>query len=468
MEQQNNNFNIDVEIKRLKRKKRKRRLRLRIFKVVNVVVCAVTFLVIGVCMIILKRPEISETENRKLAKWPDFSFNDYFSGKYTAGIENHYNDTVPGRETFKAMVASIRDCFGVRSDEARIHGTVITKDEKKEKTTEAEEIILPEETASAEKSTESTSEAAASPTEKDDWDDPAVEGEISNSILVYKNRGIMLYGGSYENGGIYAESVNAFKRDLGDDVNVYSMVCPTPVSYYLPEKYSDMSGSEKDNIDNINSLLEDVIPVDAYGALMPHKKEDIFKRTDHHWSQLGAYYAAEEFAKAAGVPFADINCYEKEEHSGYVGTLYGYSGDADLKNNPEDFVCYRPKNNYQTEYFSPDLSEQWEGSLMMNIDRLDTVSWYLVFMGSDNQVAHITTDTGNGRKLAIIKDSYGNALVPCLTSSFEEIYVIDMRYFEVNAVSALKEWGVTDLLFAMNTFSATGSNFECLETIRTQ
>ena len=43
-----------------------------------------------------------------------------------------------------------------------------------------------------------------------------------------------------------------------------------------------------------------------------------------------------------------------------------------------------------------------------------------------------------------------------------------MRYFEVNAVAQMQEWGVTDLLFAMNTFSATGSNFECIDTIRTQ
>ncbi len=471
MEQQNDNFNIDIEIKRKKIRKRKKRwLRLRLFKIINVVSCAMVFLVIAVCMILMKRPEISEIENRTLAKWPEFSFEDYFSGKYTAGIENHYNDTVPGRENFKDMVASIRGCFGVKSDEAKIHGTIIKKDNKK-----PENKVIPTETDESTDITQNTQESTEKPVtteqpteKKDNWDDPAVEGEISNNILVYKNRGIMLYGGSYENGETYADSVNAFKSDLGDDVNVYSMVCPTPVSYYLPKKYSDLSGSEKDNIEHINSFLNGVIPVDAYSALMNHKNEDIFTRTDHHWSQLGAYYAAEEFAKAADVPFAELSSYEKEKRSGYVGTLYGYSGDADLKNNPEDFVCYRPKNKYETEYFSTDLSEQWEGSLMMDLDRLDPVSWYLVFMGSDTQVAHIKTDVNNGRKLAVIKDSYGNALIPCLTGSFEEIYVIDMRYFEANAVSYLQECGITDLLFAMNTFSATGSNFECLETIRTQ
>ena len=52
--------------------------------------------------------------------------------------------------------------------------------------------------------------------------------------------------------------------------------------------------------------------------------------------------------------------------------------------------------------------------------------------------------------------------------SFEDIYVIDMRYFKPNAISFMKEHNVTDVLFAMNTFSATGPNAKKIEQIRTQ
>ena len=89
-------------------------------------------------------------------------------------------------------------------------------------------------------------------------------------------------------------------------------------------------------------------------------------------------------------------------------------------------------------------------------------------MGSDEFIVHVNTDVKNGRTLAIIKDSYGNALVPCLTGSFENIYVIDMRYFNLNAINFLREHGVTDVLFAMNTFSATGGNSKHIEKIRTK
>ena len=452
----------------LRRLNLKRRKKIRIYKAVNVIACAMTFVVIAVCMIVIKRPKISDTENRTLAKWPSFSFSDYFSGEYTSGIENFYNDTVPGREKFKEWTADIRSMFGLRSEEVKIHGTPVkqnVKSDKKKQTT----AVMSTENSQRTKTTLSSvisSEPATEPTE-DPLDDPNIDGEMSNNILVYNNRGIMLYGGSYDNGELYAQYVNAFKSDLGD-VNVYSMVCPTPVSYYLPKKYSDLSASEEDNIKNINEYLDGVTPVDAYNSLKAHKDEDIFKRTDHHWSQLGAYYAAEEFAKTAGVPYASLTKYEKVTKHGYVGTLYGYSQDTDLLNNPEDFTYYSPQNTYTTTYYSTDMTDEYEGNLLISLDNVDPVSWYLVFMGTDAVVTHVHTDVGNGRKLAIVKDSYGNALVPCLTGSFEDIYVIDMRYFEVNAVAQMQEWGVTDLLFAMNTFSATGSNFECIDTIRTQ
>lgn len=464
-------INIDVALDEYRKSRARSRKRIGIIKRVNIVVCSLLFVVISVCLIVFRRPEISETENRTLAKMPEFSWSELFSGRYAEGVEEYYNDTIPGREFFKRLTAEIRNRFGVKQENARLHGTPVKQDRgesKAEKTISASDAVL---TTAPKNSNTLTATAPVTTTTtvittEDPLDDPAIEGEISNNILVYNNRGIMLFGGSYSNGETYAGYLNNFKKDLG--INVYSMVCPTPVSYYLPKKYSDMSASEKDNIDHINEYLDGVIPVDAYGALMAHKNEDIYKRTDHHWAQLGAYYAAEEFAKQAKVPFAPLDSYKRTEREGYVGTLYGYSGDSDLYNNPESFVYYTPTNKYTTTYYDNDMTNEREGSLILDIDNLDPISWYLVFIGTDDCVTHIHTDVGNGRKLAIVKDSYGNSVAPCLTNSFEDIYMVDMRYFELNAVEQFRQWGITDLLFAMNTFSATGSNFEGIERIRTQ
>ena len=60
----------------------------------------------------------------------------------------------------------------------------------------------------------------------------------------------------------------------------------------------------------------------------------------------------------------------------------------------------------------------------------------------------------NGRKLVINKSSYGNALVPFLVSSFEEIVVTDFRYCDVNLPELCRSVGATDLLFAFDAYFA--------------
>ncbi|MBQ9957166.1 MAG: hypothetical protein IJO99_06340, partial [Ruminococcus sp.] len=108
-----------------------------------------------------------------------------------------------------------------------------------------------------------------------------------------------------------------------------------------------------------------------------------------------------------------------------------------------------------------------EDVLTLDPTPMSTSNYYMVF-GGDQQITHVATECKNGRTLVIFKDSYGNALLPVLTSSFENIYLCDIRYFDLNAVEFIKQVGATDLLFAMNTFSATGGNHDYIEINRTK
>ena len=434
--------------------------------------------VIGLCAVMLvgtlfmwfgKRPTYSEEEKRDLTKKPKFTFSSYFDGTFTSEYAKYFNDSVPLRSFFKHRIAVFRDHLGF-TDDVEIHGSIPAKkdeDMQPAETVPAETVEFETVPGAVIPAPSETVELTEPPTEPEEEDEDA-DGEMAKDIFIVKDRGLMLYGGGMKTGQQYAETLNRYHNALGSDVRVYSLVAPTSVSYYLPKKYSDMSASEPDNIDNINSYLDGVTPVDAYSALLAHKKEDIYMRTDHHWSSLGAYYAAEEFAKEAGVPFAPLSDYEKHSMDGYVGTLYGYSGSSKLKDNPETFTYYTPNNSYTCTYYNTDMTNEREASLFLNPENLDTASWYLVFMGGDERITHLHTDTRNSRRLCIIKDSYGNAMVPTMTHSFEDVWVVDMRYFDLNIISFLKEQGITDLLFAMNTYSATGSNSRNLATLLEQ
>jgi hypothetical protein len=56
----------------------------------------------------------------------------------------------------------------------------------------------------------------------------------------------------------------------------------------------------------------------------------------------------------------------------------------------------------------------------------------------------------NGRKILQIKDSYGNAFAPFLSAHYEEVYIVDYRYFEGNIKELVKKYGITDIIFSHN------------------
>lgn len=457
--------------KRLTKREYMQRKAQRFSKTIGVSLLSGVVVVLAVVLLLAPRSTISYEENRLLAEKPKFSLTSLLDGSYTSGWSEYYNDTVPFRSKLKKTISAMMQWTGVQSEEDTVFFGNVSQVKKKTTTpvatTESVETTVAVAAAgNDETNTEPAVTTTVVTTTEDPNDEPAAE--IGEGIILDHKRAVCVYGGSFSVGQDYAETLNAYQQDLGSDVQVYSLVAPTAVSYYLPEEYANYTASETENIDNINSYLNGVKPVDAYNALKPHTAEAIYARTDHHWLPLGAYYAAEAFAKVADVPFASLSDYDTATKKDYVGSMYTYTESAVLLDNPEEFTYYIPKNKYKTTYYSTSFTDPTEGDLLMNLDGYDNSMYYLVFMGGDDKITHVETDCKNGRTLVIFKDSYGNALVPCLTSSFENIYVCDMRYFELNAIDFCKQVGCTDLLFAMNTFSATGGNESYLESNRVQ
>lgn len=94
---------------------------------------------------------------------------------------------------------------------------------------------------------------------------------------------------------------------------------------------------------------------------------------------------------------------------------------------------------------------------------------YSVFLGGDYPLTKIVTQAPGTRKLAVVKESFGNAIVPFLVNHYAEIYVVDQRYFELNLPAFLKENGVNEILFINNIFAAnTYVRMNELARLRTQ
>ena len=398
------------------------------------------------------RSTVSELEKRSLAKFPEFTIDKLADGSFFKEVSSWFSDSEPYRDNLMALSMGVKDAIRVSfSDESiSFHASEDTPLPAKKTTTDPEKF-----TADEYKNNINANEVA----------------KIANAGIVVVGKGdnvraFMVYGGGAQGGVGYANAANTYKRELGKDVNVYCMAIPTAMEFYCPDKVKPRTREERLTINNIYSHLNsDVKPVDVYTPLALHAKENIYLRTDHHWSPLGAFYAARKFANVAKVPFKNLKSYETHSVPDFVGTMYGYSKDIAVKNAPEVFVYYTPKGvTYETTHINYELNENYKvikeyqpvnGEFFF---KYKGGGAYFTFMGGDRKLVTVKTSTNNHRRLAIIKDSFGNALPGYMFFSFEEIHVIDFRYFNHSLKQYVKDNGITDVLICCNIFNAYSDN----------
>lgn len=447
------------------------------FSVISVLVIIPVFFLTALFLLFFPRSQVSALEKRNLATFPKFSLSSLFSGQFTEELGTYYDDTVPYRDSFKTAGYNFKSVFGLHTEnEIRVIGApakIPTASDPAESASAAESGPSASSASSGINASapESASSEEVSYVSEDLYGDEEPEVDDYQNVILVKQgghwRALELFGGG--SGNDYVAALNAIHEDLGSGVTVYSMIDPLSSEYYMPESWAEYSASQNDCIESINSRLDPgIVGINVAPVLSHHTKEYIYLRTDHHWSPLGAYYAAETFAKAAGVDFKDLSTYEERVIERYVGSMYGYTGDASLNSDPDVFTYYVPSNydKCTTYYYDSDFNyiDSWD--FFYDIWEPESNA-YLTFMASDEYVVKVQTNVHNGRKLMIVKDSYGNAIPGYLFGSFEEIYVADMRFFGCNLIDFARQAGITDMLFTMTSFSAVG-NGESLEYLRTQ
>ncbi len=280
---------------------------------------------------------------------------------------------------------------------------------------------------------------------------PSTKPHIVNGFLVYDYRAMEQFGGTAKSGQLTAELLNQFKAKVGEDVNVYAMPIPIASAFYAPEGYERNVTNAQNCFYGLRDALDGVRFVDVLSALRPHTSEDIYARTDHHWFALGAFYAAEELCKTAGADFAPLTQFERCSFDGFLGSAYSSYGVSELAKCPETFVWFEPKQSCTVNYYTQKFKFSSSGSLF------SSAKSYTKFIRGDGNAVQIQTGVQNGRKLLVVKDSFGNALAPFLLAGFEEVYLVDIRDFACNILTFIREHQITDVSFSVSAFTVAGS-----------
>lgn len=186
--------------------------------------------------------------------------------------------------------------------------------------------------------------------------------------------------------------------------------------------------------------------VDVLSALEAKKEESIYYRTDHHWTTRGAYYAYCQWAKSTGIqPLGEKQFQIKTVTDQFLGTL---NAKVNIYQKPDTIQIYEPLEevsclvNVNGESKNFDTIYDWS--------KLKTKDKYGVFFGGNDGLIKVETDTKNSRSILVIKDSFANSFVPFLTSHYQKIVMVDLRYYNENLENLIQDEGITDICILYN------------------
>lgn len=286
-------------------------------------------------------------------------------------------------------------------------------------------------------------------------EDDNTNGEMAYNIYVWHNIGFELFGSDEARAKNYAQTINGFADRFGSKVKVYDMIVPNHTEMGLPQRLKDSDAPSTSQADNIKSayaaLSDKVTPINCYNKLAEHNDEYIYFKSDHHWTALGSYYAYAAFAETNGLPVLSLDDCTENKIDGFTGSFintvstldtdtvsywdFPYSVTMDISNNGE-----------ATTYDSPYYQYAQGGP-----------NTYGAFILGDNALTVLRSESEKaekGKKIAVVKESYGNAFVPYLTYNYEEVHVVDFRYYNGNLVTYCQENNIDEVLFLNGVMSA--------------
>jgi len=236
-------------------------------------------------------------------------------------------------------------------------------------------------------------------------------------------------------------------------VKLSAMIVPNSFGVILDPKVQEKlasSGMDQAIAYSYSLMDKRVNTVNVFDALSAHKKEYIYFRTDHHWTQLGAYYGYQEYCKSMGYSTKPLSDYQKLDFPEFYGTFYFFMNRPEsLKGHPDQVTAYQGSMN--TMQYTDSKGNLQEGKLINDASQMLPGNKYNCFMLGDHGYVEIHNEGAPRKKsILVLKDSYGNAFVPLLAQDYRDVYVVDYRHYQGNASSLIREKGIEEILFLNN------------------
>lgn len=395
----------------------------------HLIIAVFCIFMIGLSLIslILPKRSFSEAENRFLQEMPEISMNAILSGSFMKDAEDYTADHIAGRDQWVGMQARLEQLSGKGENNGAFFADQDTLIKRIE---------------------------------------PVSMGSLSQKINV----------------------INTFAEKV--DVPVYFGLIPSSACVWADRLPKGASATTMDEQASINALYQmcnqdRVTCLNLLGMLKAHANEEIYYRTDHHWTSLGAGYGMQALieamnqrtmeeagtgeaagsAGAAGAGEAAGSAHaatmEMVEPADYLpltvshefyGTTWSSSGAHWVKPDRIDICVQDPGNLEVLSYQDPSANPAV--SSLYHEEKLKIKDKYTYFLGGNQPICRIRTGHA-GPKILLVRDSFSDSLAPWLTERFSEITLIDFRYTRtsVSEYIAANDYDCVLILYGFSGFT---------------
>ena len=291
-------------------------------------------------------------------------------------------------------------------------------------------------------------------------EEPQVAPETVGGLLVVEDSAYEYYNFVTDLANEYITAVVNAGSKLAGKATVYDMVIPTSIDIDLPESYIDRNqlntSDQRQAIEeyiypSIQAMNSSVKTVSIFDTLKSHANEYLYFRTDHHWTQLGAYYGYVEFCKARGFEPVALDQFDRADYTGYLGSFYTATNSAALAANPDTVEAYIPRADVNLSFTQTDGQTVESWPLIADGEQYDTTSKYIAYCAGDQPYEEIVNnDMAEGPSIVVVKESFGNCFLPFLVNHYKNVYVVDYRSYTGTVTDLVNSTGATDVLLLNN------------------
>lgn len=369
-------------------------------RIIIIIVFIGFFVLISGASLIIKDREFSPNENRYLAETPELSWDNILSGKFQDGLEDYLRDQVCFRDGWITVKTGIQKACG----DTDIGGAYVGKDGYDF------EKITPE-----------------------DVDEKQVDRNIKA-----------------------VEDYFMTASETIDKQKLSFLLVPTS-GLVMQEKLPKNARlfDQAKYIDQVQKAMKDYNFVDVRDTLMDHNEEYIYYKTDHHWTSAGACLAYEVWSEhTGGEAEKKDELAENVVSDKFRGSLYSKILDADSAYDEIWTYGLQKDDAFGSKDCTVMIDEKQQLDSIYDDEKLQEKDKYAYFLGGNYGQVHIqnqkAASKAKGKNILIIKDSFANSFVPFVTQDYENIYMVDLRYYNGDMKSYLQEHNITDVLVLYN------------------